>query len=383
VRQDARFKAWYPLALLLSFGLMGGVTVPVNEPDAGPPTSAASVVGADFSSVLAQESAGQVFEDGGQAAPLEDILSANGVNYSRIRLWVDPAPGSSDLDAALEIAARSKAAGMSILLDLHYSDTWADQDNQQLPAAWEALDQPALVEQVRTYTQDVVTAFAEQGTPVTMVQVGNEVTHGMLWSWGKVDLEWGEYWDGFAELYKAGVEGALAATPDAPPQIMIHSHAGGDLDAAARFFDKVVENDMPFDVIGLTYYPFWGGTLARFGRGLNYLATRYDRGIIVVETGYPWTMDNPADCKSVVEDDGELPDRSIYPATPEGQAAYIDGLRDVMQHVPDGHGLGFFVWEPAWLPAVRLDDGLCNTYAGLTLFDWHGTSLPALSRLAG
>lgn len=381
--RDASIRAWYPLALLLSFGLMGGVTVPLPGTDQGPPTSRISVVGADFSSVLEQEANSQVFQDGGQAAPLEEILSANGVNYSRIRLWVDPAPGSGDLESALAIATRSKAAGMSILLDLHYSDSWADQDHQQLPAEWEDLDQQQLVDQVRTYTQDVVAAFADQGTPVAMVQVGNEVTNGMLWSWGKIDLEWGEYWDGFAELYIAGVEGARAATPDSPPRILIHSHAGGDTDAAARFLDKAVEYGMPFDVIGLTYYPFWGGSLTHFGRSLNYLAGRYDRGIIVVETGYPWTLDNPAGCSSVVQHEKDLPDRRLYPASPEGQAGYVEGLREVLERVPDGHGLGFFIWEPAWLPDVLLSGDVCNSYANLTLFDWYGASLPALSRLAG
>ncbi|MHA7287331.1 glycoside hydrolase family 53 protein [Arthrobacter sp. MDT3-44] len=374
-------RVWHSAALLISMGLMGGVTLPAGAPE-GPVTSEIAVVGADFSSVLGQEANAQVFEDQGQAAPLEDILSANGVNYSRIRLWVDPEPGSGDLESALAIARRSKSAGMSVLLDLHYSDTWADQLSQTLPAAWSDLDQQELVDTVRTYTQDVVSAFAEQGTPVEMVQVGNEVTNGMLWSWGKTELDWGEYWDGFAELYKAGAEGAIAATPDTPPRIMIHSHAGGDIEAALHFFDRVVEHDMPFDVIGLTYYPFWGGALPQFGRGLNLLANRYDRDIIVVETGYPWTLDAPAGCSTVIDDDGKLPERWNYPATPDGQAAYFGGLRDVLEQVPDGHGLGFFVWEPAWLPDVRLA-GVCNRYAGLTLFDWYGKSLPALSRLAG
>lgn len=379
VKQNPTLKVWHSAVILVSVALLGAVTVP-GSPASGPQTSELSVIGADFSSVLDQEANGQVFEDGGEAAPVEDIMSANGVNYSRIRLWVDPAGESGNLASALTIAERSEAAGMDILLDLHYSDTWADQEHQRVPEAWADLSQEEMATQVGDYTRATVAAFSDQGTPVAMVQLGNEVTEGMLWPWGQVTFEWGEYWDGFAEIYAAAAEGALAADPEAPPQIMLHSHAGGDLDSAAHFFDQAVQHGMPFDVIGLTYYPFWGGSLEQFGRGLNFLATRYDRGIIIVETGYPWTLETPTDCTSVIEDGGDLPDGWAYPASPEGQAEYFEGLRAVLEHIPDGHGLGFFVWEPAWLPGVRIADA-CNRYADLTLFDWDGVSLPALSRL--
>jgi arabinogalactan endo-1,4-beta-galactosidase len=378
--QNPTLKVWHSAVILLSVALFG-VTLPA-EPTTGAKTSQISVVGADFSSVLELEQNGKVFEDGGESAPLEEILQANGVNYSRIRLWVDPAAGSSDLASALRVAERSAAAGMDILLDLHYSDTWADQDNQTVPKAWQNLSQAEMVAQVRTYTQDAVAAFEDQGTPVAMVQLGNEVTGGMLWPWGQVTFEWGEYWDGFAELYIAAAEGARAATPGSPPQILLHSHAGGDIEAATRFFDEAAAHDMPFDVMGLTYYPFWGGSLARFGQGINYLANRYDRGILIVETGYPWTLETPPGCTSVIERGSDLPDEWSYPASPEGQAAYFDDLRDVLEHVPGNHGLGFLAWEPAWLPDVPLS-GTCNRYADLTLFDWNGRSLPALSHLAG
>ncbi|WP_424348228.1 glycoside hydrolase family 53 protein [Kocuria sp. CH-021] len=345
-------------------------------------TSEISIVGADFSSLLQQEANNQKFLDHEAEAPLETILGAHGVNYSRIRLWVDPEPGSNDLATALTLAERSAGAGMQILLDLHFSDTWADKSNQEAPAAWATFDQKEMVAAVRSYTEDVVRAFAEQGTPVSMVQLGNEVTNGILWSWGKIDQPWGEYWEGFAELHEAGVAGAIAASPASPPRIMIHLHGGGDSRSVGRFLEKAQDHGMTFDVVGVTYYPFWNGSLDQLGRFLHFVAERYDRDVLVVETGYPWTLDDPAHCSNVVDEAEDLPTPRSHPPTPKGQSAYFEDLRAVLQSVPDGHGLGFVVWEPAWLPDVRLAGNVCNRYAALTLFDWHGNALPALDRLA-
>lgn len=344
-------------------------------------TSEMRIVGADFSSLPLMEANHQPFSDVDLVAPAEQILSAHGVNYSRIRIWVASGSGTEDLESALAVARRSTAAGMSILLDFHYSDTWAEPQNQRVPAAWEDLNHEELVETVRTYTEQVVRAFVDQGTPVAMVQVGNEVTKGMLWSWGKIDLPWGEYWDGFASLYKAGVAGALDAIPDKPPLIAIHYYYDEWSDPFG-FFDSVETHEMPYDVIGLTYYPFWSGSLNMLERDMGRLAMRYDKDILVLETGYPWTVNDPANCPVVADSPWRLPDRWIYPPTPEGQAAYFKGLRHALERVPDGHGLGFFVWEPAWLPSTTLAQGTCNKYANTTLFDWYGKGLPALATLA-
>jgi arabinogalactan endo-1,4-beta-galactosidase len=346
-----------------------------------PPPAAVSIVGADISSALQQEAANNHVRSQGEILPIEDILSRNGVNYARLRLWVNPTSGTGDLESALALAKRAKAAGLDLLLDLHYSDTWADQHNQQIPAAWSGLDLPELAEAVRTYTKEVVDSFARQGTPVGIVQVGNEVTHGMLWPWGQIQLSWGEWWDGFATLVKAGATGAREGQPGDPPLIMLHAHTGGDLETTVEFFDKVRRNDMPFDIIGLTYYPFWGGSLANLSRNLDALATRYGRDIILVETAYPWTLDSTDGGSSVVTSADQLPDGESYPATPAGQAAFFRALRSVLASVPNGHGAGYFVWEPGWLPGVAAGSEVGNRYSNLTLFDWSGNGLPALGTL--
>lgn len=370
------------LVVLLSVALAGGTTLTFHEP-ALPQSSELSVVGADFSSLLQVESRHRTFSDGDVAAPLEDVLSRRGVNYSRIRLWVDPVPGSNDLAAALALAKRSAAAGMEIFLDLHYSDTWADKANQQVPAAWASHDHQQMLETVRSYTEEVVRAFSEQGTPVSMVQIGNEVTNGMLWSWGKIEQPWGEYWQGFAELHEAGIAGAVAADPQRPPRTVLHLHGGGDSRSVGRFLEKAEEHGMTIDIVGVTYYPFWSGPLEDFRRFLHFVADRYDKDILVVETGYPWTLAEPAQCRSVVTEAEQLPELRSYLPSPEGQAAYFRGLREVLESIPGGHGLGYVVWEPAWMPDVELADETCNAYAALTLFDWYGNALPALRALAG
>lgn len=210
-----------------------------------------------------------------------------------------------------------------------------------------------------------------------MVQVGNEVTYGMMWPWGQIQFTWGQWWDGFAKLYKAGAAGAREGQPDDPPLIMIYAHSGGDLETTLAFFDNVRRNDMPFDVFGLSYYPFWGGSLARLARNLDVIAARYDRDIILVETAYPWTLDSGED-GSVVSSMDQLPGWKSFPPTPEGQAAFFRTLRTVLAAVPNGHGAGYFVWEPAWLPGVAAESEVGNRYSNLTLFDWSGNGLPAL-----
>lgn len=384
VIMDAKFPPlvlWRYMLILVSVTVMIGPIVPprISETIA---SSEASIVGADFSTLLMLERNQQSFKDAGRVAPVERILSVHGVNYSRIRIWVSPQQGSGDLESALALARRSADEGMDILLNFHYSDTWAEPRSQQMPAAWENLSEQELIDTVRSYTQEVVSAFDDQGTPAAMVQVGNEVTKGMLWSWGKIDFIWGEYWDGFAALYKAGVEGARAATPDSPPMIVLHYYYDPKF-SASKFFEKVEDYGMPFDIIGLTYYPFWSGSLHALGRSVNYLASSFDKDVLILETGYPWTVNDPHGCSVHADSKWDLPDRWVYPPTPEGQAAYLNGLRDVMKRVPDNHGLGFFVWEPAWLPSTTATDGACNKYANTTLFDWYGDALPALNRIAG
>src|SRR5262245_11469434 len=148
--------------------------------------------GADISFTLQEEAAGVRYRDHGAVRPIETLLARRGANAVRLRVWTAPPAGYSDLGAALTLARRARRAGLKVLLDLHYSDCWADPAHQITPAAWPSLDLDTLSSTVRVYTRDAVRQFAEAGAPVDIVQIGNEVTGGMLWPLGQVYADDGE-----------------------------------------------------------------------------------------------------------------------------------------------------------------------------------------------
>jgi arabinogalactan endo-1,4-beta-galactosidase len=334
--------------------------------------------GADISFTLQEEAMGRTVTDNGEALPIEQILARHGANYARLRVWVNPPAGTSDLGAALTLAARTHDAGMKLVLDLHFSDTWADRRSQQTPAGWANLGTDALQATVESYTRDTVAAFARQGTPVDIVQIGNEVTRGFLWPAGQIYRNGGEHWAEFTDLLKAGIKGAKEVDPARPPAIMIHIDTGGDTDASAYFFDHLQQHGVAFDLIGLSYYPFWNGSLADLSRNLDNLASRYGKDIVIAETAYPWTLASGEDGPTVVNDMLALPDAALYRPTPQGQEMFFQALGKLLRQVRGGHGAGFFVWEPGWLPGVAANADVGDIHNNLTLFDWWGRGLPAL-----
>ncbi|MHA7210449.1 glycoside hydrolase family 53 protein [Arthrobacter sp. MDT1-65] len=340
--------------------------------------SAVSVRGADISFTLQQEAIGQTFSDRGRTAPLEEILADHGANHVRLRVWVDPPAGTSDLNSALTLAKRAHAVGLELLLDLHYSDTWADRTFQQTPRAWQGQSPEALRQTVESYTRKVVAAFANQGTPVNILQIGNETTLGMLWPTGQIYKKNGEDWREYAELVKAGIDGARLGDPGNSLQIMLHSDTGGDRESSIYYFDRLQQQGVTFDLIGLSYYPFWHGPLDALRRNLHELASRYGKDILIAETAYPWTLSSNSNTQSVVTTLNALPEAFSYPPTPEGQAKFFEDLNRVLREVPDSHGAGYLIWEPGWRPGIPADANTGNTHSNLTLFDWTGQGLPAL-----
>jgi arabinogalactan endo-1,4-beta-galactosidase len=338
-----------------------------------------SVRGADISFTLQEEAAGIRYSDRGRTAPVEQILAGHGANYVRLRVWVNPPAGYSTGASALELARRAHRAGLRTLLDLHYSDFWADPGHQTTPAAWANQDLTALTNTVHDYTKRLVADFARQGTPIDMIQVGNEVTDGMLWPLGQIYQADGAHWAEFAQLEAAGIAGAREANPRGHQlRVMVHIDRGGDNGGSVWFYDHLLAQGVDFDVIGESYYPFWHGSLATLQANLNDLATRYGKDIVVAETAYPWTTGNGDSLANFLTSNDQLPDGTAYPATPQGQAGYFEALRGVLQAVPDGHGLGFFDWEPEWLPGVGWEPGAGNPNDNLTMFDWQGHALPSL-----
>jgi arabinogalactan endo-1,4-beta-galactosidase len=333
------------------------------------------IVGHDLSFAVQEAAAGKTYTDRGRAAPPERILAAHGANWVRLRLWVDPPAGYSDLQSVLAMARRAKAAGMRILLDPHYSDFWADPQKQPTPAAWAGQDLPTLAATVRAYTRDALNALSAQGTPAQMLQLGNEIRNGILWPTGQLDGTQAK-WDALGTLLRAAAAGARDA--DGPmPTLVVHYDQGGDNAGSRYFFDNIVAQHVPFDVIGLSYYPFWHGTLSQLRTNVDDLSQRYRRDIAVVETQYGWTLDNGDQENNFLwTSDLLVPG---YPATPGGQLGFASDLLSILAAVPDHRGLGVFYWQPEWIPGVGWQPGAGTPNDNLTLFDFSGHALPGVS----
>ena len=333
----------------------------------------AFVVGADLSLLKYIEDHGVSYRDNGQGKDGLAIFRDHGFNWVRLRLFVNPDGKEGQVNTmpyTLAMATQAKAAGFHFLLDLHYSDGWADPGHQIVPRAWAQLSHVQLVDQVFAYTRDTVAAFRDEDCAPDMVEVGNEITLGMMWPDGKIGSD--GKWDAFGDLLKAGIRGVHAGEGSVPIKIMLHIDRGGDKGVSRWFFEHLATQAVPFDVIGLSYYPFWNGKLDKLKENMAYLAGRFHKDIIVAETGYNWRDADPKKLE--------------YPPTPEGQSAFLSALAKAVASVPDGHGKGVFYWAPEWIDGTKWGGPpWTHSWENRALFDDQGNALPALDafRAAG
>jgi arabinogalactan endo-1,4-beta-galactosidase len=337
-----------------------------------------SVRGADMSFLPQLEEAGVHYRDlAGRVRPAEQILAREGANHMRLRVWVNPPPGYSTEARALALAKRAKRAGMKILLDPHYCDFWADPGKQPIPAGWPT-DLAGLTRHIRSYTRSLLRDFAAQGTPVDILQVGNEITNGILWPVGQLYLPDGaQQWDPFTDLLKSGIAGAREAC-DHDLRIMLHIDKGGKMGDTRWFFDNITARGVPFDIIGQSYYPMWHGSMADLQANLDDSVSRYDKPVLIAEMAYPWTFEDGDGRGNIVGPGTYLPDADRFPATPAGQAAFYEAVRQVLLQAPGGRGLGFMAWEPEWIPGVGWEPGAEASNDNLTQFDFTGHALPSV-----
>jgi arabinogalactan endo-1,4-beta-galactosidase len=337
------------------------------------------MAGADISALERIEQAGGLFRDSSQAGDAIAILRNHGSHIFRLRLFVNPSGQElevNDLAYTVRMAGRIKAAGGTLLLDIHYSDTWADPGHQATPAAWAALGIDSLEAQVERYTDSVITQLKQAGALPEIVQVGNEVDGGMLWPVGQLSYASDSLasWDRFSRLLKAGINGvhdALAVGDSV--RIMLHYSAGGNSGGTQWFFDHLVTNGVPFDLIGLSYYPWWHGTLTALQGNLAATALRYDRDLMVVETSYPWRAGGW---------EGMAPNQAamIWPVTAAGQAKFLQDVIAAVVAVPNGHGAGVLWWYPE---AIQVPGLFIWGGGSLALFDAGGNLLLAVSKAGG
>ncbi len=334
--------------------------------------------GVDISFVDQLEEAGVRFTDEGVVRDVFDILSSYGINAVRLRLRHSPEGGVNGLDRTVAMARRAKQAGMGLLLNIHFSDTWADPGHQTKPAAWARADFPALVDSVARYSERVLTAFVDQNIVPDIVQVGNEITTGMLWDDGRVGgaFDTPEQWQRLVTLIEAAIDGIGIATNGVTrPDIMIHIDRGGDADGATWFFDNLFARGAKADLIGISYYPWWHGDLTAFQQTLDALSAGYNQGIVVVETAYPWTLDSFDNTHNIVG----LPEQLLasFPATARGQRDFISEIVRRVDRLPAGRARGVFYWAPEWIAV----SGLGSSWENLTLFDPTGNALVSLAAL--
>uniref|UniRef100_K3WHT9 arabinogalactan endo-beta-1,4-galactanase n=1 Tax=Globisporangium ultimum (strain ATCC 200006 / CBS 805.95 / DAOM BR144) TaxID=431595 RepID=K3WHT9_GLOUD len=308
-------------------------------------TAAAFTTGHDLSSAGYMEKDKGVtwYTAAGKAAPLETILGAGGMQSVRLRLWTGSEYG---LDYTLALAKRFSAAGYSIYLDMHFSDTWADAGAQKIPSSWKASNIEVLASSLRTYVKSTLRSFTAAGIKLEILALGNEITGGMLYPLGRIQ---NNDFKGFAKLWaaaRAGVEDAVAAGTSRP-KVMIHLDNGWKKDTVAWFFQSLfatgVVKKSDVDVFGFSFYPFYDtrATVSALSSSLWHMANAYGKPIYVSETNYPTS------CTKVKLS-------ANYPTSAAGQIQWTKAVINVLRSLPKNLGAGIYYWEPAYVSTPGL-----------------------------
>jgi arabinogalactan endo-1,4-beta-galactosidase len=304
-------------------------------------------------------------------------LASAGANCVRLRLFVAPNGRGfthNDLPRTLAMAKRAKAAKQAILLDFHYSDTWADPGKQGIPASWPQDSLPALATKVEDYTFETLRRFADEGVFPDLVQIGNEIENGLLWPHGEIFIGKGvpPNWDGAATLFKSAARGVRRATPAGMKiRIVLHTATGGIVEKTANFHREMRRRGVDYDVAGLSFYPWWHGTLDGLRRNAEQLATNFGKEVLVVEAGFPWN-EGSAGRKFYGQD-------YAWPKTPEGQASFLRDVCQVIRDTPNGRGIGVIWWHPDSIPVKGANVWMAGSCA---LWRPDGSPLPALGEFA-
>lgn len=357
------------------------------------------IKGMDISTLLEIESCGGKYFDHDIEKDLFHIMKDYAFNYVRLRLWNNPysedgkayGAGTNDLKTTIELAKRAKNAGMKVLLDYHYSDFWADPGKQFIPKAWADFSEDQLEEAVFQYTKETLLSLEKEDCFPDMIQVGNELSNGLLWPYGKVPN-----YDNIAKFLNAGIRAIRSLSLHVP--IMLHLDNGGNQELYCSWFDEFIKRGEDFQIIGLSYYPFWHGSMEDLKANMDQLALRYKKELIVAEVSFGFTMEDYANYEQLGDDDRKgmatkqhLIEKIPYPMTKEGQCIFLKDFLKVIEQVPEGKGKGFFYWEPGWIPVpgcewstkeardyIKEPGKGGNEWANQALFDYQGNALPSL-----
>jgi arabinogalactan endo-1,4-beta-galactosidase len=297
-----------------------------------------------------------IYQENGKVGTELGIMMNHGWNAFRLRVFVDPvhdAPNNT-LANTIVLAKQIKAAGATFLLDIHYSDTWADPQHQETPMAWQELDADGLEKKVEQYSADVITQLKGAGAMPDMVQVGNEITGGMLWPLGHVKVPHSDVkiysgviqplpdpyddqkqWSNLIRFIKAGVRGVRAASGDSPVKIVIHIDCGGDWPVTKWYFDHLTAAQVDYDVIGQSFYPSTHGTPDELQQNMVECNRAYHKPFMVAETGYGKMGGDQLMARGKY---------NLWPGTPAGQLQFMVDLVNTVRRQPNG--MAVFYWAP-------------------------------------
>ena len=327
------------------------------------------IKGVDISMLRQVEENGGLFYDDGNQVDAMELFKSKGFNTARVKVWHTPSLNYNSANEVLETALRATSAGLDVLLNFHYSDTWADPSNQNKPSAWDDLNFETLCDSVRQYSHGLVTRLKNQNTLPKYVQIGNETDCGILWPDGYVCGESNSeiQWEKLRTLFANAIEGINSALDiEDTLKIISHVSSGGNW-----FFNNLMLEGIDFDILGISYYPMWHGTLADLEQNINNLSNQFQKPVLVLETAYPFTLQWNDNTHNVLGLETQL--LPGYEASEEGQVLFLNDLVSLVNE--NIFGLGLCYWAPDWIST----DQFGSPWENQTLFDFEGESLEALS----
>lgn len=362
-------------------------------------------LGMDISSLLAEEASGVKYYDfEGNEADLFKVLADAGVNSVRVRVWNHPfdeeghgyGGGNCTVETASIIGARAAAYGMSTCVDFHYSDFWADPNKQICPREWNRLTTDEKGAALKQYTIDSINAILDSGAVINMVQVGNETNNGVAGVKSDENL---------MKMLKAGCEGVQEVNAQRGLNIKatVHFTSIDDPKGIMKKAQLLKDAEVPYDVFGVSYYPYWHSDMDNMCSVLKDIKTQYGVDTCIMENSYPYTTEDGDDSGNSISGIDDV--CKEYPVSVEGQAKEI---RDVIDYATMAGALGFYYWEGAWIPVgtnatanipiwEEFGSGWASSYAGSydpndagkyyggcswdnqALFDFEGHPLPSLN----
>lgn len=367
------------------------------------------ILGIDASTFLEQQRIAHTkyYKNAQEVDPFK-LFKDNGVTILRTRIWNDPynekgepyLAGTCDVKNFIELAKRVEPYGFEHIVDFHYSDLWADPAKQFLPKAWKNYSYEEIVDAVYQFTKESLTTIKNNGINVKMVQVGNEITHGILWPFGKLDYDHKkESFDRYATILKSGIKAVKEVYPEA--QTILHLEQSYDQVLYRDILTQLRMRDVDFDVIGTSYYPFWHHGFDEYFANMDMIQREFGLPVMNVELGFPFTLvdyridEATGKPKHLVINADNIEDYlKLMPFYPdkEGQAKFVETFLNLAK---EHNLLGACYWEPTWIPG----DGICwasedgqryqlgevvkdarNEWANQCLFDYEGNALPALDK---